>query len=89
MDGQVIEMVSHRRYPNVVGVQFHPEHRLLFDGSVSARITSTDDRKHNSMAKTLRSDPATLRLHQFLWRLFDRALSNGRVTVREEAGHLR
>jgi putative glutamine amidotransferase len=30
MDGKIIEIVGHTRYPNVLGVQFHPEKRAIF-----------------------------------------------------------
>jgi putative glutamine amidotransferase len=31
MDGRIPEAVEHEKYPNVLGVQFHPEHRLLWE----------------------------------------------------------
>jgi len=30
-DGKVIEAIEHREYPNVLGIQFHPEYSLLWD----------------------------------------------------------
>lgn len=63
LDGRVVEMVSHLRYPNVMGVQFHPEKKSIFQQAHGAR-----------MARALRGEPVTLRLHQQLWRQIDRAL---------------
>jgi len=34
MDGKIIEAIQHRDYPNVSGVQFHPEKPGLFDPSL-------------------------------------------------------
>lgn len=31
MDSRIVEAVAHERYPNVLGVQFHPEHRMLWE----------------------------------------------------------
>lgn len=35
MDGEIIEAISHGRYPHVLGVQFHPEKPGLFDPEIS------------------------------------------------------
>jgi putative glutamine amidotransferase len=34
MDGRIIEAIHHTRYPQVVGIQFHPEKPGLFDPSI-------------------------------------------------------
>ncbi|MCD4711203.1 MAG: gamma-glutamyl-gamma-aminobutyrate hydrolase family protein [Bacteroidales bacterium] len=34
MDGKIIEAIQHTRYPNVLGIQFHPEKPGLFDPSI-------------------------------------------------------
>ena len=34
MDGKIVEAIQHRRYPNVMGIQFHPEKPGLFDPSI-------------------------------------------------------
>jgi putative glutamine amidotransferase len=34
MDGKIIEAIQHGNYPNVLGVQFHPEKPGLFDPSI-------------------------------------------------------
>jgi len=34
MDGKIIEAIQHERYPNVQGIQFHPEKPGLFDPSI-------------------------------------------------------
>jgi len=34
MDGKIIEAIQHTRYPNVLGVQFHPEKPGLFDPEI-------------------------------------------------------
>ena len=30
-DGRIIEAIEHKNYPNVIGVQFHPEVDYIFD----------------------------------------------------------
>ena len=34
MDGKIIEAIQHRKYPHVLGVQFHPEKPGLFDPTI-------------------------------------------------------
>ncbi len=34
MDGKIVEGIQHKRYPNVLGVQFHPEKPGLFDPTI-------------------------------------------------------
>ena len=34
MDGKIIEGIQHKRYPHVLGIQFHPEKPGLFDPSI-------------------------------------------------------
>jgi putative glutamine amidotransferase len=31
-DGEVVEMIGHKKYPNILGVQFHPELPFLYEG---------------------------------------------------------
>ena len=31
LDGKVVEAIEHRKYPSVLGVQFHPEFPILWD----------------------------------------------------------
>jgi putative glutamine amidotransferase len=37
-DGRIVEAVEHKRYPNLLGVQFHPEHYLHFDAEPRFRM---------------------------------------------------
>ncbi len=37
-DGKVVEAIEHKKYPNVIGVQFHPEVRRLFKPDVEISI---------------------------------------------------
>ncbi len=37
-DGKVVEAIEHKEYPNVIGVQFHPEVRRLFKDDVEISI---------------------------------------------------
>ena len=42
MDGRIVEAVEHERFPNVLGVQFHPEHRMLWESDPVHRLAPGD-----------------------------------------------
>lgn len=42
MDGKIAEALQHRKYSNVVGVQFHPEAAFLYDAGQNFRLTPDD-----------------------------------------------
>ena len=42
LDRDVIEGVQHQVYPNVIGVQFHPEHTMIYDSTIPIRIHPLD-----------------------------------------------
>lgn len=42
LDGRIPEAVIHRDFPNVLGIQFHPEFPLLWDPAFRGRFTPTD-----------------------------------------------
>ena len=75
-DGRIIEAVGHRRFPNVLGLQFHPEARALYDPSRRAR-PGPKSSVRNRYASTLGNDPRALRFHTELWRMFREQLEAG------------
>ncbi len=42
-DGKIIEAIAHQKYPNVLGIQFHPEGKYLHDKEIKYRINPTDE----------------------------------------------
>jgi putative glutamine amidotransferase len=68
VDGRIVEALGHERFPRVLGIQFHPEPRALYDPDRKAR-PKPGSKVHNHLARRM-EDPRVLRLHQELWRTF-------------------
>lgn len=88
MDGKIVEALTHRRYPNVLGVQFHPEHRTIWSPSVKAQI-SVDHPLRNAPSAMLKDDERSQAFHVGLWRLFAHRLQaeqRRRATSKSERG---
>ncbi|MCX6571680.1 MAG: gamma-glutamyl-gamma-aminobutyrate hydrolase family protein [Candidatus Aminicenantes bacterium] len=67
-DGRVVEAVEHKKYPNVLGVQFHPEHPLLFDAEPRHRQKPGD--APTSFRAILEGTPPSLEFNQKIWSWF-------------------
>ena len=67
-DGKVIEAVEHKKYPNVLGVQFHPEHPLLFDAEPQHRQKPGD--APTSFRAILEGTPPSIEFNQKIWSWF-------------------
>jgi putative glutamine amidotransferase len=67
-DGKVIEAVEHRKYPNVLGVQFHPEHPLLFDAEPRHKQKPGD--APTSFRAILEGTPPSIEFNQKIWSWF-------------------
>jgi putative glutamine amidotransferase len=66
LDGKVVEALEHERYPNVLGVQFHPEPAELYDPATRVRFTPQDKEPINPRS-LLESHPPSLDFHKKLW----------------------
>ena len=77
-DGRIVEAVQHARFPHVLGVQFHPEHPLLFDGEPRQRQKPGD--APTSYLAILESVPPSVEFNKAVWRWFAGCLveSHGR-----------
>ena len=64
-DGRVIEAVEHKKYPNVLGLQFHPEHHLLFDAEPRHRQKPGD--APTSYRAILEGTPPGLEFNKKIW----------------------
>ncbi len=73
LDGKVIEALDHEKYPNVLGVQFHPEFPILYDRGRTYRFTP-QDKDEISLVEILEQNPPSYQFHQKLWEWFDKKL---------------
>ena len=77
-DGKVAEAIEHRQFPNVLGVQFHPEHYQLFDPEF--RIRQKPGGTPTSYYEILAGTPPSLAFNKAIWTWFSARLqeSHGR-----------
>ncbi|NIM57772.1 MAG: hypothetical protein GTO16_02365 [Candidatus Aminicenantes bacterium] len=69
LDGKVVEAIEHEKYPNVFGVQFHPEFPILYDHEEKFRFTP-QDKQEKSLLSILESNPPSLAFHKKIWAWF-------------------
>ena len=67
-DGRVVEAVEHKKYPNVLGIQFHPEHPLLFDAEPRHRQKPGD--APTSYLAILEGTPPSVEFNKKIWGWF-------------------
>ncbi len=75
-DGRVIEAIEHRRFPNVLGVQFHPEHLQLWDAS--APVRQRPGEAPTSHPALLAGAPRSLEFNQAIWKWLGARLREAR-----------
>lgn len=63
-DGRIPEAIEHTRYPNVFGVQFHPEKPGLFDPSIIHPFNCNEEISYHQQLKGTGSDD----FHRAYWR---------------------
>ena len=73
MDGKIVEAVEHRIYPNVMGVQFHPENLVLYRPDILFRERPDVDPTLNLLS-FLEADSVSLAFHRKLWKWFSDSL---------------
>jgi len=73
LDGKVVEAIEHEKYPNVFGVQFHPEFPILWDHEKKIRFTP-QDKEEMSLLSILESNPPSLSFHKKIWAWFSQKL---------------
>ncbi len=67
-DGKIIEAMEHKKYPNVLGVQFHPEHPMLWD--TEPRFRQKPDDPLTSYNAILTGAPPSLEFNKAIWKWF-------------------
>lgn len=75
-DGRVVEAVEHKRFPNVLGLQFHPEHYLHFDADPRFRMKPGDP--PTSLKAILEEAPPSAAFNKAIWTWFGSKLVESR-----------
>ncbi|HUW06898.1 MAG TPA: gamma-glutamyl-gamma-aminobutyrate hydrolase family protein [Williamwhitmania sp.] len=74
IDGKVIEAVEHIQYPNVLGLQFHPEPRELYDSTMKLKFESNLSAKY-SFAELYPGDKGE-NFNRAIWKLIGKIYEN-------------
>lgn len=69
MDGRIIEGIEHKTYPNVLGVQFHPDFPELWNTDFVFRWSPQDQEKA-SFLSLLEKNPPSLEFNTKIWTWF-------------------
>jgi putative glutamine amidotransferase len=72
IDGKIIEAIAHNKYPNVLGIQFHPEGTYLHNQENKYRINSKDELKAGKQI-LLNSD--SYNFHLKYWKTFSEKMN--------------
>lgn len=73
LDGKVVEAIEHQRYPNVLGVQFHPEFPVLWDLTKKFKMRP-EDKEETSLRSILEKNPPSFDFHKKIWAWFCKKL---------------
>ena len=66
LDGKVVEALDHERYPNVLGVQFHPEVADLYNPAFRVR-SAPQDKEPLNLKTFLNQHPPSSAFHHKIW----------------------
>jgi putative glutamine amidotransferase len=69
IDGKIVEAIRHNTFPNVLGVQFHPENYQLYQAGEKNYKFSPADSVHRSAYEILEKYNS-LEFHKSYWRHF-------------------
>jgi len=72
-DGKIIEAITHKKYPNVVGIQFHPEGKYLHNPEIKHRKNNQDQL---TAGKNLLTETNSYRFHLKFWELFSKRIES-------------
>jgi putative glutamine amidotransferase len=65
-DGRVVEGIEHEKYPNVLGVQFHPDFPELWNTDFTFKWTPSD-KEEASFLSLLKKNPPSLEFNKKIW----------------------
>ncbi len=83
-DGKVVEAIHHLKYPNVLGLQFHPESYRLWEETLQVRQKPED--RPGSYYEILKNNPPSLEFHRAVWDWFSRAMKKNRERLAVASG---
>jgi len=67
MDGRIIEAIEHIEFPNVLGIQFHPEFPIIYEIENTFR-TSPEEIEESNILTILEENPPSFAFHKKIWR---------------------
>jgi putative glutamine amidotransferase len=70
-DGKIIEAIAHEKYPNVLGIQFHPEGIYLHNEEIKYRKKPIEDLKSG---KQILIENKSYKFHLELWKTFSKKM---------------
>jgi putative glutamine amidotransferase len=71
VDGEIIEAIAHQQYPNVLGIQFHPEGTYLYHPDSKYRKNPKDGVKSG---KEILEENNSYQFHLKFWETFSKKL---------------
>jgi putative glutamine amidotransferase len=75
MDGKIVEAIEHKKYRNVLGIQFHPEPYVLYMKGRYYRKAPGEPVEFN-LRNFLQDNPPTMEFHKKIWQWFSEVLGN-------------
>ncbi|MFC2104124.1 hypothetical protein ACFLS4_02075 [Bacteroidota bacterium] len=70
---KIIEAIAHKKYPNVLGIQFHPEGTYLHDLEIKYRKAPNDELKSG---KQILIDHNSYQFHLEFWNTFSKKINS-------------
>jgi len=80
-DGKIIEAIEHKKFHNVLGIQFHPEHPMLWDTEPRYRQKPGDPL--TSYNAILAGTPRSLEFNKAIWKWFGEKLKESQGLLGE------
>ncbi|MGC9375418.1 MAG: gamma-glutamyl-gamma-aminobutyrate hydrolase family protein [Bacteroidales bacterium] len=71
LDGKIIEAITHQQYPNVLGIQFHPEGTYLYNTKLKYRKNPEDEVKSG---KKILEENNSYQFHIKFWETFSKKM---------------
>lgn len=81
-DGKIVEVIGRHDFPNVLGIQFHPERSALWD-KTEEQLISPKSGAYNFAYGTLEHDPTSRAFNEAVWQWLARKV----VHASESASH--
>jgi len=73
LDGKVVEAIEHEYFPNVLGVQFHPESPYIWNPDIKVK-TAPGDKEKRSLRSILEKDSTSFKFNKKIWEWFSKKL---------------